>query len=132
MLKWENLTIAKALREAHEKWGDNKALIHKDRQFTYFDLYEKSCQLASGLVKLGIRKDDHVATIFPLVPEWVITKYALHILGAVIVPLNVNFKTRELSFTLKQADVKTLITFDQLPGGQYLDMLSEIDPSSTY
>jgi len=129
MLKWENLTIAKALREAHEKWGDNKALIHKDRQFTYFDLYEKSCQLASGLVKLGIRKDDHVATIFPLVPEWVITKYALHILGAVIVPLNVNFKTRELSFTLKQANVKTLITFDQLPGGQYLDMLSEIDPS---
>jgi len=128
MLTWENLTIAKALREAHEKWGDNNALIHKDRQFTYSDLYGKACQLASGLGKLGIRKGDHVATIFPLVPEWIITKYALHILGAVIVPLNVNFKTRELSFTLKQADVKTLITFDKLPGGQYLDMLSEIDP----
>jgi len=128
MLRWENLTIAKALSEAHEKWGDNIALIHKDRRLTYSDLYGKACQLASGLGKVGIGKGDHVATIFPLVPEWLITKYALHILGAVIVPLNVNFKTRELSFTLKQADVKTLITFDQLPGGQYLDMLAEIDP----
>lgn len=127
MLEWKNLTIAKALKEASEKWKDNEALIHKDLRLTYSELYDKASQLAAGLDKFGIKKGDHVGTIFDIVPEWIIVKYALHILGAVIVPINVNFKAKEIEFTLKQADVKTIITFDKLRYGNYLDIFAEID-----
>jgi fatty-acyl-CoA synthase len=127
MLDWKSLTIAEALKEASERWGDNEALVHKDLRLSYSGLYQQACQLASGMNKLGIQRGDHVATIFDIVPEWIIVKYALHILGAVIVPINVNFKAKEIEFALKQADVKSLITFDKLRYGHYLDILAEVD-----
>lgn len=127
MLEWSHLTIGKALKEASEKWGNREALISKSQRLTYSELYHKACQLAWGLSKLGIKKGDHVATIFGIAPEWVITKYALHIIGAVIVPVNVNFKTKEIGFVLKQADVKALITVDKLRYGNYLEILAEVD-----
>ena len=127
MLDWENLTIAKALREASERWGNREGLVSKNERLTYLNLYKKACQLAWGFTKIGIKKGDHVATIFGTAPEWVITKYALHIIGAVIVPVNVNFKAKEIGFTLKQADVRTIITVDKLRTGNYLEILEEID-----
>lgn len=127
MLDWENLTIAKALKAASEKWGNREALILKNERLTYLNLYKKACQLAWGFTKLGIKKGDHVATIFGAEPEWVIAKYALHIIGAVIVPVNVNFKAKEIEFILKQADVSTIITVDELRTGNYLEILEEID-----
>jgi len=128
MLDWETLTIGEALREAAGKWGQKEALMSKHHRYTYEELYDKSCQLASGLNQLGIKKGDHVATLFPIQPEWVITKYALNLFGAVVIPLNVNFKKNELEYVLNQAKVKTLITFDELPYGNYLEILGEIDP----
>jgi len=127
MVEWQNLTIAKALKEASEKWGDRQGLISKNERLTYLDLYKKACQLAWGFIKAGIKKGDHVATIFGTASEWVITKYALHIIGAVIVPVNGNFKAREIEFVLKQADVKILITVDKMRTGNYLATLDEID-----
>jgi len=127
MLEWGHLTIAKALKEAAEKWGSKEALLSKNERLTYSELYQKACQLARAFTKVGIKKGDQVATIFGTVPEWVITQYALHIIGAVIVPVNVNFKAKEIEFVLKQADVKTLITVDKLRIGNYLEILADID-----
>jgi len=128
MLDWETLTIGQALREATGKWGQKQAVLSKHHRDSYEALYDKSCQLAAGLHQLGIKKGDHVATLFPIQPEWIITKYALHLLGAVVVPLNVNFKKNELEYVLNKAGVKTLITIDELPYGDYLGILGEIDP----
>jgi fatty-acyl-CoA synthase len=127
MLDWENLTIAKALKEASEKWGNREGLVSKNERLTYSELYKKSCQLAWGFTNLGIKKGDHVATIFGAAPEWVIAKYALHIIGAVIIPVNVNFKAKEIEFILKQADVSTIITVDKLRTGNYIEILDEVD-----
>ena len=131
MLDWENLTIAGALKEASERWGNKEALVSKKERLTYLNLYKKACQLAWGFTRLGIKKGDHVATIFGTAPEWVITKYALHIIGAVIVPVNVNFKAQEIGFILKQADISTIITVDKLRTGNYLEILEEIDRKIT-
>lgn len=126
-MNWKNITVAQALRDASQNWTDREAILSKDQRLSFGDLYRKACQLAAGLNKIGVKKGDHVATLFGIVPEWVITKYALHILGAVVVPINVNYAAREIEFVLKQADVKTLITCDELGNRKYLEMVSEID-----
>lgn len=128
MLNWEKLTIAKALKETSEKWGNKEGLLSIHERLTYLELYKRACQLAWGFKKIGIKKGDHVATIFGTLPEWVITKYALHIIGVVIVPINVNFKAQEIGFVLKQADVNFIVTVDKMRLGNYLDILAEIDP----
>lgn len=106
MIDWENTTIGNALREAASTWGAKEALTSKDCRYSYEALYRASCQLASGLSRLGVGKGDHVATLFPIRPEWVVAKYALG-----------------------KARVDTLITFDMLPQGNYLEILAAMDPS---
>ena len=127
MLDWENLTIAQALKEASTRWGAREGLLSKNERLTYSDLFKKASQLAWGLTLLGIKKGDHVATIFGAAAEWVITKYALHIIGCVIVPINVNFKAKEIEFILKLADISTIITVDKLRTGNYIEILGQID-----
>ncbi len=127
-LDWQNLTIGNALKLASKRWGGKEAVVSKERRETYSELFDQACKLATGLRKLGVKKGDSVATIFGIVPEWIYVKYALHIIGARLVPVNVSFKKREIEYILKKADVKTLITTDKLRYGNYLEILSEIDP----
>ncbi|MBW1682795.1 MAG: AMP-binding protein [Deltaproteobacteria bacterium] len=128
-MEWENLTIGEALRQRAMESGEDEALITMEERLTFGELYDRACRLAFGMHRLGVSKGDHVATIFGFGNGWVIAKYALHLLGAVVVPVNVNFKTRELEYVLRQADVKTILMHDALRFGNYIDMLGEIDPS---
>jgi len=129
MLDWTKLTIGKALQEAAGLWGDKEAVKTNTETLTYSELYEKACQLASGLSSLGIKKGDSVATVFGTVPQWIIAKYAIHLVGARLVPINISFKSLEIEYILKQSDVKTIIVTDKLRQGDFLAILSEIDPN---
>ena len=128
MIDWRKSTIAQALRLAADQRGEIEALAWSGGRFTYREMYGQACRLAHGLEEIGVKRGDHVATLFGAGPEWVFLKYALHILGAVIVPVNVNFKADELKYILGQAEVSTYITVDELRFGNYPDLLAEIDP----
>ncbi|MDQ7785182.1 MAG: AMP-binding protein [Desulfomonilaceae bacterium] len=129
MLDYTGLTIAQALKKAAEEWGDRECVASFNQQLSWTELFDTACRLATGLQGIGIKKGDSVATIFGSVPEWIYTKYALHILGAVVVPVNINFRAAEIKYVLKQADVKVLILTDKLPQGNYLEILKEINPA---
>ena len=127
-MDWEHQTIGQALKNAVTTWGDREAIGSKDERLSYNQLYDRVCRLAVGLKKIGVKKGDSVATIFGINPEFIPLSYALNMLGAILVPINVGFRSVELGFILKQADVKTVVTMDKLRHGNYLDILAEIDP----
>ena len=128
MLNWENISIGEALKIRFNNDGDSIAIGHKGEKITYNELYKISSDIALGLNQLGIKKGDHIATLFDNVPEWIFVKYALHFIGAVIVPINVNFRTREIQFILQQGDIKTIITKDSTKYGNHLELIESIDP----
>ncbi len=79
------------------------------RSLTYrqFDTYTR--KLASAFHGLGIRKGHHVGVMLPNVPAWPLTWMALAHLGAVIVPINVRYTARELSFVMGDSDAQWLV-----------------------
>lgn len=127
-MDWRNMTIGQALKYVAETWGEREALASKSDRLSFTGLYDRACQLAAGLQKIGIEKGDSVATIFSTNLEWVFVNYALHIIGAWVVPINVSFRAREIEFILKQADVKAIIMMDKLRQGDYTEIIAEIDP----
>ena len=131
MPNWEKVTIAKQLQTAVQQYGDDTALVFKGEKWTYGELYQESAMLAAGLCEIGVKKGDRVGTLFGNAPEWVLTKYALHIIGSVIVPINVNFRTEELKYILRQGAIQTLIMTDKLKSGDYVGLLTEVDPNIT-
>jgi len=103
--------IGALLDAAADAVPDEVALhfIADDQTFTYRILREMVNKAAGGLTTLGIGRGTHVALMMPNIPPWPITWLALARLGAVCVPINVRYTTRELQFTLDDAEVDHLI-----------------------
>src|SRR5699024_2806717 len=115
-------------REAARKWPYRTALSYHGEAVTFAEQYHRVCCLARGLANLGIGRGDHVATLMSVRPEWFYLSYAVSLLGAVIVPVNVTFKPRELDHVLRCADIKALVTIDDFRGTDYVALFSELIP----
>jgi fatty-acyl-CoA synthase len=88
---------------------DRVGIIDEDKQFTYGDFFERSWRLANGLLSLGIKKYDHIATLTPNVHEGIEAVYATLTLGCVSVPGNTRLSSEELCWQLNDSEAKVLI-----------------------
>ncbi|MEM0988372.1 MAG: AMP-binding protein [Pseudomonadota bacterium] len=99
------------------KWAqaepDRLALIHvtdQVRDYTYGDLWRLSAQLANVLAAHGIKREDRIGLLLPQRPETVLTHLAAYRLGAVIVPLFVQFGADGLAFRLSDSGARAIVT----------------------
>ena len=83
------------------------ALVEGDWVITWSDLDRRVCQLANGLWKTGVRKGDPVAVVLPNGCAFVTTFLALARIGAVVVPVNPEFKALEIRSALQAARCET-------------------------
>jgi len=79
------------------------------QSITYAQMRRVVNGLASRFVGLGIVKGTHVAVMLPNVPEMPLAWLALGRIGAVMVPVNVNYRERELAHVVNDADVSFII-----------------------
>ena len=94
---------------------DRVAVTCRDVNLTYAQLNARASQIAAGLVALGIQPGDHVALSCPNVPWFPMAYYAILKAGAVVVPLNVLLKPREIAYHLQDADAKVMLVFEGTP-----------------
>jgi acyl-CoA synthetase (AMP-forming)/AMP-acid ligase II len=122
------LTSRDLLRWAAERYGDGEALVHGDRRFTFRDLLEQAARLATGLAARGVRHGDRVGLLLPNCPEWVFARYALGILGAVVVPINTRHKADELAYGLRQSGCAALLAADRFLRIDFRAMVDAVRP----
>nr|OQO30876.1 hypothetical protein B0A51_01500 [Rachicladosporium sp. CCFEE 5018] len=93
------------------KFGDRNAVIsrHQQKILTYDDLDSRSNALARGFQSLGVRKGDRVAVSLGNNLEFAGLTYALFKLGAILVPLNPSFNSKQIVAALKHLDAKVLV-----------------------
>lgn len=97
------------LRRSSSKYPDKEAIVFEGRRITYREFNLRTNQRANALLELGIKKGDHVATLFLNCNEVMETFYALFKIGAVAVPLNVRLSAKELVYIINHSDSSTLI-----------------------
>ena len=83
---------------------------------------------AKGLLSIGVQKGDKVSLWMSNRPEWMITKFAIAKIGAILVTINTRYKTHELEYILRQSDSTTLIMMDRFLNISYLDMITQTCP----
>ncbi|MBU8905414.1 AMP-binding protein [Desertibacillus haloalkaliphilus] len=112
------------------KQPDHEAVVYPDRglRYTYKQFDELCCQAAKGLMKLGVKRGEHVAVWATNRPEWLTTQFATGKMGAVLVTVNTSYRTAELEYLLKQSDTTTLLLMDSFRDSSYIDMLYDIVP----
>ncbi len=108
--------------EHHARLTPNKeALVCGDIRQTYGELNTYINKVANALTAMGIGYGDKVALSCPNVPYFPMVYYGAMRVGAVVVPLNVLFQSREVAYHLKDSDAKAVFVFEgtaELPMAQ--------------
>jgi fatty-acyl-CoA synthase len=129
----ENLlpyTVGELLEVQAKKYPEHEAVVYADRdlRMNYREFNMLCRKAARGLMKLGVKKGEHIAAWSSNTPEWVVSQFATGKMGAVLVTVNTNYRTAELEYLLKQSDSTTIILMEQFKDASYIDMVYEIVP----
>jgi len=124
------ITIGGLLDQMAERFPGNDALVYVDRglRYSYLEFNEVCRRVAKGLLKLGVKKGDHVSIWATNVPEWVILSFATAKIGAVLVTVNTSYRTSELEYILKQSDSGYLFLVKGFKDIDYMETLYEVVP----
>ena len=98
-----------------------RSVICGEAAFYYAELNAKANQVANALKKIGIEKGDKVALSCANLPFFPIIYYGILKTGAVVVPLNILLKSREIAYHLADSDAKAYFCFEgsaELPIGE--------------
>src|SRR5262245_49646871 len=79
-----------------------------EKVFSYRELFAQADALAACLAARGLRKGDRVAFFLGNRPEFVTAYLAVIRLGAVMVPMNLAYRRREISHMLADAEPRFL------------------------
>jgi len=109
------LNLASVLEHQAHVNPDRVAITYKDTHLTFGQVDAQASQIAAGLAALGIAPGDHVALSCPNVPWFPIAYYGILKAGAVVVPLNVLLKPREIAYHLTDSEARLLIAFEGTP-----------------
>lgn len=102
----------KAIKNKTALIWEPEPIGEKSKFLTYNELFQKVCQLANALKRLGVRKGDRVGIYLPIIPEVVISMLACARIGAVHSVVFSAFSPQALKVRLQDIEAKVLITAD--------------------
>ncbi|MGW5645312.1 long-chain-fatty-acid--CoA ligase [Saccharopolyspora sp. NPDC003752] len=109
------LNLAMFLDDSARRYPRRDALVCGDRRLSYAEVGALANRIANLLVSRGIRPGDKVAVTCPNVPEFPAVYYGILKAGAVVVPLNVLLKEREIAYHLADSDARAYFCFEGDP-----------------
>ncbi|MFI8293725.1 long-chain fatty acid--CoA ligase [Streptomyces sp. ms191] len=115
------LNLATVLENSARAVPDRTAVVLGVQRLTYAELDAAAGRVANLLRSRGIVPGDKVALSCPNVPWFPIVYYGILKAGAVVVPLNVLLKGREIAYHLTDSEAKAYFCFEggaELPMGQ--------------
>lgn len=105
---YDILTPVRFLSRSASIYTEKTAVIYDDKSYTYKEFYNRVNRLASALKKVGIGKGDKVAFACPNTPPMLEAHYAVPMIGAALVSINIRLAPREVSYIINHSDSKAI------------------------
>jgi long-chain acyl-CoA synthetase len=109
------LNLSVLLEDTAHRHPDRDAVVLGEARLDYDTLNVKANAVANLLVSRGIKPGDKVALSCPNLPQFPAVYFAILKTGAVVVPLNVLLKGREVAYHLEDSDAKAYVCFEGTP-----------------
>ncbi|NWH09468.1 MAG: acyl-CoA synthetase [Alphaproteobacteria bacterium] len=113
---YEPLTPSVFLERAALVYPEKTAVIHGKRSVSYRTFFARCRQLASSLVRMGIKEGDTVAILAPNTPEMLEAHYGVPMSGAVLNAINYRLSAGEIGFILDHGEAKVLLVDREFAG----------------
>ena len=106
------MNLAQTILDAARQDPDHVAVKLDDAELSYRMLDGATAHLAGLLRAHGVKPGDRVGIMLPNVPYFPVCYYGILRAGAIVVPMNVLLKKREVAFYLKDPEAKLLFAWD--------------------
>ena len=107
------LTPLSHLNRARQVFPKEEALVYGPRRFSYAEYHARVSRLASGLIRLGIRPGDVVATLLPNIPAHAEAHFGVPASGAVLNTINTRLDVDTVAYILDHGGAKALLVDPQ-------------------
>ena len=136
------MNLSQALELNAAARGQHPGVWFREQPMSYAAMDALASRVAAALERAGIRRGDRVALYLPNCPEFICCFYGILKLGAVVVPMNILFRSLEITQLLAHSEARILIADARqrdevaacLPGVTTLEtvlLLSPMSPAST-
>ncbi|MBL95292.1 MAG: Long-chain-fatty-acid--CoA ligase [Alphaproteobacteria bacterium MarineAlpha3_Bin5] len=109
LANFTSLSPISFLERTAKIYPNHTSIIHGNRKFSWKETYERAKQLASALLKSGIRTGDTVAVMASNTPEMYECAFGPAMIGAVVNMLNNRLDSKTIAFSLDHGEAKILI-----------------------
>jgi len=103
-------TLGAMLRARAAERGDADALVFPSERRSHAELNAAAREWAKALIAMDIVPGDNVGILLTTRPEFVEVMFGIAMAGAVAVPVNARYQAGELSFLIRDADLRLLVT----------------------
>jgi long-chain acyl-CoA synthetase len=76
------------------------AVVSENQILSWKEFNDSINKLGNALRRLGIKKGDRVAIYLPNSPEYIVSYFAVVRIGAIVVPLNLMYRSSELNYII--------------------------------
>ncbi|KAJ9466859.1 putative acyl-CoA synthetase YngI [Diplonema papillatum] len=97
-------------------------------QKTYAAFSKDVDEVAAGLLALGYEQGDRVGVWLPNYYEWILTQFACHRIGLILVNINPAYRSTELAHALHSVGCKGLVVTDRFKTSDYAGLLNTVLP----
>lgn len=124
---FDNLSIHEIMESINKRWFSKTALQIKTKDgwnaLSYVPLGERTVDISSTLLKLGIEKGDRAAILSESRPEWGIALFGTISCGGIVVPIDVKLSEKEIEFILNDSGAKFIFVSEK-----YLPEIDNVRP----
>jgi acyl-CoA synthetase (AMP-forming)/AMP-acid ligase II len=124
--KWGDETLHDLFYESVAEGPDDVAFATVDRRYTYREFEELSNALAAGLLGCGVKPGDLVSVQLPNWQEMCFLQIALSRIGAVIQPLHLVFREREIHNLLEFCETDHAVVPQSYGDFPYLEVMRDL------
>ena len=125
MKRYEQRRFGDLADEMAARYPEHEALVFQNERSTFAEVSAEIATAAKALMALGVQRGNHVALWLNNCADWIFLSFALAKVGAVQVPVNTRFRTRDFEYVVRQSDSTMLITHDHSGPIDYLGMVRE-------
>ncbi len=124
-IDYPKVSLYEMFKQTAGRFPANEAVSFMGRALTFQELLSQIDTFAAALQGMGIIKGDRVAIHLPNCTQFPIAFYAIHAIGAVVVPCNPMYVARELSYQLSDSGAETIITMTR-----FYNTVKEVQPQT--
>ena len=107
-------------------YPDKTAVVYGERRYSYREFGERIYRLASALKQAGVGKGDKVAFICPNIPPMLEAHYAVPLIGAALVSINIRLSAGEVSYIIDHSDAMVVVVDSEFAGLVEPDQLPKV------